>query len=161
MFFEHHHATHLTITTSDALIHTGQELCAEPRGKAPGSPLTKKAVKTLMNIFKSKASRTEVAADAQRVRKAVAMAMQKETEKQGTTAQRVPASEDDESAGTTISSPLMDDEKTVVSAEDLSHEAPLEEEGDLRMTSLEVTYPSQNDMFVGNIVSQDEDGPSQ
>ena len=113
MFFEHHHATHLTITTSDALIHTGQEVCAKLRGKVPDSPLTKQAVETLMNIPKLIASRTEAAAGTQRVRKAVAMAMQKESEKQGATGQRMPASEDEESVGMMSTSLLMDNKESV------------------------------------------------
>ena len=54
-------------------------MCAKLKGKAPDSPMTKRAVETLMKFFESKASRAEVAADAQRVRKAVAMAMRKKT----------------------------------------------------------------------------------
>ena len=141
-------------TTTDALIHTGQELCAKLRGKTPDSPLTKKAVENLMNIFKS-------AADTQRVRKSVAMAMQKETEKQGAAAQRVPASEDEEFVGTISTPMLTDDKESVVSAKDLTHEAPLEEDIGLRMTGLEVTYPSQKDRPACSIVSHDDDGPSQ
>ena len=120
--FKHYHVTRPTVTTADALIHTGQKLCAELRGKAPDSQLTKKAVETLMNIFKAKVSRTEAAADAQRVRNAVAMAMQKETEKQGAAAQRVSASKDKEFVGMTSTSPLTDEEESLVSVEDLTHE---------------------------------------
>ena len=81
------------------------------------------------------------------------MAMQKETEKQGAAAQRVPATEDDGSVGTASTSPLTDDEEPVVSTEDLSYEASLEEDDSLRMTGLEVTYPSQKDRPAGNIIS--------
>ena len=112
-FFKHHHVTHPTITTTDALIHTGQEVCAKLRGKVPDSPLTKQAVETLMNIPKLIASRTEAAAGTQRVRKAVAMAMQKESEKQGATGQRMPASEDEESVGMMSTSLLMDNKESV------------------------------------------------
>ena len=63
--------------------------------------------------------------------------------------------------GMASTSSLTDDEDSVVSAEDMPQEAPLEEDDSLRMTGLEVTYPSQKDRPLGNIVSQDEDGPSQ
>ena len=63
--------------------------------------------------------------------------------------------------GTANTASLTDDKDSVVSAEDLTQEAPPEEDDGLRMTGLEVTYPSQKDRPVGNIVSQDEDGPSQ
>ena len=52
-----------TVTTTDALIHTGQELCRELTTNAPDSMQTKNAIETLMKIFKVKdrASREEVA----------------------------------------------------------------------------------------------------
>ena len=136
VFFKHHHITRPTITTADALLHTGQELCAELKGKAKDSPLTQKAVETLMNIFKAKASRSEAAADAQRVRRAVAMAMRKETEEKDAKAQRVPTDEDDASVGTASTSALTDDEESVVSADDLVHEKPFKEDDGLHMTGL-------------------------
>ena len=42
VFFKHHPVTRPTITTVDALMYMGQELCAELSGKAPASSLTKK-----------------------------------------------------------------------------------------------------------------------
>ena len=69
------------------------------------------------------------------------------------------ASEDEESVGTMNASSLTDKEESVVSAEDLTHKAPLEKGDGLHMTGLEVTYLSQKDRPVGNIVSQDDDGP--
>ena len=74
MFFKQHHITRPTVTTADALIQTGQELRKELTAKAPDSSQTRNAVETLMKIFKDYASREEVAADRQRVRRAVAQA---------------------------------------------------------------------------------------
>ena len=74
MIFKQHHITRPTVATADALIQTGQELYRELTAKAPDSSQTRNAVETLMKIFKDRASHDEVAADRQRVRRAVAQA---------------------------------------------------------------------------------------
>ena len=144
------HITRPTVTTADALIHTGQELCAELTAKDPESSETKKAVETLMKIFKDKASRAEVAADRQRVRRAVAQALRKKTEEDiAAKPQRVPEEEDNLSVGTGATESLTDDEESVLG------EDALEIDNDLRIDGLQVTYPTSKEKPTHNLVSQD------
>ena len=134
MFFKQHHITRPTVTTANALIHTGQELCKELTAKALDSTDTKNAVEILMRIFKDHASREEVAADGQRVRRAVAQAWRKKAEEDMTAKhQRVP-DEDKLFEGTGATDPLTDDTESVVG------EGILCEDDGLRMCGLQVTY---------------------
>ena len=111
VFFKQQHITRPTITTSDALIHTCQELCAELTANDPGSSATKRAVQTLMQIFKEKIFRSEVDTDHQRVRRAMAHASRKRTDEElAAKPQRVPEGDDERSVGTADTKSLTDQE---------------------------------------------------
>ena len=155
LFFKQQHITCPTITTADALIHTGQELCAELTAKDPGSLQTNRAVETLMQIFREKASRSEVDADHQRVRRAMAHALRKRTEEElAAKPQRVPAGDDDCSVGTADTEPLTDEEESVVGENQIAYD------DGLRMNGLQMTYSATKEASSPKVISQD-DSPSQ
>ena len=155
VFFRNKYITQPTVTAADALVRTGEDLCSALTGSTPGSDATRRAVDSLMEIFKTKAAEEQTPTDAQRVLKTVAHAQRVANE----------ALDDDaKSQGTATTAELTDDEQSTGDALDDDDDAstcqpvraPTDDDDGLRMTGLHVTYPSnKNNPIAPPQVTQD------
>ena len=142
VFFRNKYITQPAVTAVDALVRTGEDLCRALTGATPGSDATRRAVDELMEIFKTKAAEEQTPTDAQRVRKAVAHD------------QRVASETDNDTKlqGTAATAELTDDEQSTGEASDDDNDASTcpparaatDDDDGLRMTGLQVTYPSNS-----------------
>ena len=82
VFFRNKYITQPTVTAADALVRTGEDLCSALTGSTPDSDATRRAVDSLMEIFKTKAAEEQTPTDAQRVLKTVAHAQRVANEAQ-------------------------------------------------------------------------------
>ena len=143
------------MTTADALLHTGEDICNTLLKAEPASKRTRTAIDALVNIFKGDAEAERMATDIQRAKLQQALAQRVDLED----LPGLVEASDDES----VSSSESDDD-TLQRVEGQSQRVgPGEEEGDgeLRMEGLAVTYPSQKDSGNGApIITPDEDGPA-
>jgi len=161
VFFKHKYITQPTVTTSDALLRASEDICDALLKTASNNKNTRTAVDLLIDIFKGQAKAEESSTDVQRKRKNDAQA------------QRVAGEDfnDDETVQTSNTNSsraqrVGDEPERVVehqkpeSTIDFDTD-PEDDDGDLRMPGLTVTYPSTKSDLDPNIISPEGLGPSQ
>ena len=147
MFFRNKYITQPAVTTADALVRTGEDLCRAHTGATPGSNASRLAVDKIVEIFKTKAAEEQTPTNSQRVRKAIAHA------------QRVANETTDNDAklqGTATTTELTDDKKLTGDASDDDDNAStyppvraaMDDDDGLRKTGLQITYPSNSNNHI-------------
>ena len=143
MLFRNKYITQPAVTTADALVHTGEDLCSALAGATPGSNATRLAVDKLMKIFQTKAAEEQTPTNAQRVRKVIAHTQKVANET---------TDNDAKLQGTTTIADLTDDKQSTGDGSDDDDDASIcspvqvatDDDDGLWMTGLQVTYPSNS-----------------
>ena len=82
VFCKHKYLTQPTITASDALLRSGDDICAALQNVAPKKTSSRRAINFLMDIFKNQANSEADGVDAQRVQMKAAQTQMVQSDKE-------------------------------------------------------------------------------
>ena len=161
VFLKHKYLIQPTITASDALLRSGNDICAALKNVAPTTNGSRRAIDFLMDIFKNQANSEADGVDAQRVQMKAAQTQRVQSDKEecdasdNETADTASLSSSDDETADTES--ISDDESIVALPNGVD-----EDDNGLRIHRLEIRYPlkEMTPEPAPMLISQDEDAPA-